>query len=67
MSKKLVCLMSFVLLLGFSSASHAVDYYVSPDGNDNNSGTSPAQAWKTISKVNTVDFDPGDAVYFEGG
>jgi hypothetical protein len=42
-------------------------YYVSPLGNDNNSGISPEEAWKTIDKVNQVDFEPGDRILFEGG
>lgn len=43
------------------------NYYVSPLGNDNNSGTSHEEAWKTIDKVNRMDFEPGDRVLFEGG
>ena len=67
MCKKLVCLISFVLLLGLSSAAPATDYYVSPAVNDSKSGTSPEQAWKTIAKVNSVTFGAGDSVFFEGG
>jgi len=29
------------------------DYYFSSDGNDSNTGTSPGQAWETITKLNT--------------
>lgn len=42
-------------------------YYVSQLGNDNNSGISPQEAWKTIDKVNRMDFEPGDRILFEGG
>lgn len=42
-------------------------YYISPSGNDTNSGTSPADAWQTIDKINGVNFMPGDQVLFEGG
>lgn len=42
-------------------------YYVSSDGNDANSGLSPEAPWKTISKLNTVDFHSGDAVLFKRG
>jgi hypothetical protein len=45
---------------GFSS------FYVSPQGNDSNTGTSPNQAWKTIDKINSRDFGPGDEIFFEG-
>jgi len=67
MCKKLVCLITLILLLGLSSTAPATTYYVSPSGNDNNPGTSPAQAWKTIDKVNTVAFSAGDSILFEGG
>lgn len=42
-------------------------YYVSSKGNDNNSGTLPAEAWSTVHKINEQDFSPGDTVLFEGG
>jgi hypothetical protein len=42
-------------------------YYVSPSGNDLNPGTSPVAAWQTISRVNAVQFQPGDRILFEGG
>ncbi|QED38005.1 right-handed parallel beta-helix repeat-containing protein [Antarcticibacterium arcticum] len=42
-------------------------YYISPDGNDSNSGNSPDDAWKTIDKVNQMDFQPGSKILFEGG
>ena len=42
-------------------------YYVSPSGNDNNTGLSPDDAWQSIAKLNTVDFQPGETILFEGG
>jgi hypothetical protein len=54
----------FVLLHGICNAA---TYYVSSIGNDNNSGLSIATAWRTISKLNTIDFQPGDLILFEGG
>ena len=42
-------------------------YYVSPSGNDGNSGTSPYAAWQSISKVNGATFGPGDILLFQGG
>ncbi len=42
-------------------------YYVSPSGNDSNTGTSQGDAWQTIDKVNNTDFGPGDQILFEGG
>jgi hypothetical protein len=51
----------------FHAVSYANTYYLSSAGNDSNSGLSVANAWKTISKLNTIDFEPGDSVLFEGG
>jgi hypothetical protein len=42
-------------------------YYISPTGDDNNDGSSPAKAWKTIAKVNSTTFSPGDQILFERG
>ncbi|WP_116951668.1 right-handed parallel beta-helix repeat-containing protein [Jiangella endophytica] len=42
-------------------------YYVSPNGNDSNSGLSPSEAWATLSKVNGFTFPQGSTLYFEGG
>ncbi len=42
-------------------------YYVSPDGNDLASGLSIKDAWKSIEKVNSVTFLPGDRILFKGG
>jgi hypothetical protein len=39
-------------------------YYISPTGDDSKSGTSPAEAWKTITNVPK---DKPAAVYFERG
>ena len=44
----------------------AATYFVSPSGNDGGPGTQ-AQPWRTIARVNQVNFNPGDRVYFEGG
>jgi hypothetical protein len=42
-------------------------YYVSPNGNDDASGTSPENAWKTLAKVSGANLSSGDAVLFERG
>ena len=47
------------------SASASVSYYISPEGNDNNSGTSASYPWQTLDKVNSRRFSPGDKVLFE--
>ncbi|MHC4912918.1 MAG: right-handed parallel beta-helix repeat-containing protein, partial [Planctomycetota bacterium] len=66
MYKKL-CLAAIAVVLVWGGAVSATTYYVSPSGNDNNSGTSPSDAWQTIDKVNTVTFSAGDSILFEGG
>jgi len=57
--------LALALFLQTSKSVLATDYYVSPSGNDANSGTSSINAWQTINKVNTIDFLPGDIIYFE--
>ncbi len=42
-------------------------YYVSPSGNDANTGKSQTEPWQTINKVNSRDFGPADEILFEGG
>ncbi|MBL8001352.1 MAG: right-handed parallel beta-helix repeat-containing protein [Flavobacteriales bacterium] len=54
---------------GWALLAQATTYYVSPNGNDANSGTSESQAWRTIARVNQLSFglQPGDAVLFQKG
>lgn len=42
-------------------------FYVSAQGSDSNNGISTATPWKTISKVNSTMFQPGDAIRFRKG
>lgn len=42
-------------------------YYVSNDGDDSNNGTSPELPWRTLEKVNTFNFQPGDTICFKCG
>lgn len=53
-----------VLSLG---ASRAATYYISNSGNDSNTGLTTAQAWKTLNKVNSWIFKPGDQILFQRG
>lgn len=46
----------------------AATYYVdSTNGDDTNSGLAPENAWKTISKINDMEFQPGDFILFKRG
>ncbi|XID93959.1 discoidin domain-containing protein [Paenibacillaceae bacterium WGS1546] len=66
-------MIAFVLL--FLSVAPAVPaqasgatYYVAPEGDDGNNGTSPSTPWKTLDKVNTVgNFNNGDRILFKRG
>ena len=42
-------------------------YYVSPSGDDNDTGITSDSAWRTIVKVNAETFQPGDSIFFERG
>ena len=42
-------------------------FYVRPDGDDGDAGTSRSAAGRTIERVNRQDLGPGDKVAFEGG
>ena len=53
----------------FPPASAPNIYYVdaSATGNDSANGLSPSTPWKTIAKVNSSTFQPGDTILFAGG
>ena len=57
------------LFLFFCTSSYATDYYVSAAGFDSNTGTSPATAFQSIDKINSVmsSLQPGDKVLFRRG
>ncbi|HVL67064.1 MAG TPA: right-handed parallel beta-helix repeat-containing protein [Vicinamibacterales bacterium] len=57
-----------LLFLGVAvHPAFATDYYVSKTGHDNHPGTSVEAAWRTIQRVNSHQFFPGDRIFFEGG
>src|SRR5690242_17675015 len=51
----------------FATTSGTKTIYVSPSGNDNNSGTSSSSPWRTLSKVSATKFYPGDRILLQGG
>jgi hypothetical protein len=59
-----IALLVIFCLLSFTS--FGIKYYVSPSGNDAYSGTSTSSPWKTITKVNSRNFN-GDTILFLGG
>ena len=46
------------------SASH---YFVATWGSDANTGHLSSAPWQTITKVNTLTFNPGDSIFFRSG
>ena len=50
-----------------TTPTYAADYFVKNSGNDSNTGLSDAQAWATISKVNSFSFQPNDTISFNRG
>ena len=38
-------------------------YYISESGDDNNSGTSPDAAWRTLEKASSASLEAGDALF----
>ena len=58
----LVVPMIFGLLPEKTEAAGAVYYVDAGGGNDNNSGTSPDQAWATLDKLEKTTFEPGDTI-----
>lgn len=53
----------FALLQSLSAAT----YYVSLNGDDARAGLTPATAWRSVAKVNSTRFSPGDEVRFQKG
>lgn len=51
----------------FSSPPSVRRFYVSTSGNDLNSGSTSADPWRSLTKLATVGFLPGDQVYLKAG
>jgi hypothetical protein len=63
-----LCLWAGTSPAGPSAVALGRTYYVDgAKGDDNNTGTSPEKAWRSIGPVNRVDFEPGDQLLFAGG
>src|SRR5512133_3220408 len=55
-----------LLLVLPAPTAAARDYVVSATGDDSRSG-SAAEPWRSLAKVNTTSFQPGDRILLEGG
>ncbi|MDX2246079.1 MAG: right-handed parallel beta-helix repeat-containing protein [Bacteroidia bacterium] len=64
---KLLCTLIASLLS--VQVSFSTNYYVRNGGNDTHTGTSPAQAWASLDRVNLAmsAFLPGDSIFFARG
>jgi hypothetical protein len=59
---------AIILLFAACFAGSATTYYVDAEnGEDSNSGRSPATSWQTLTKINTTAFQPGDRVLLKSG
>lgn len=68
----LFCLFSFLVISAYKSEGKSLEksqkYYIDAElGKDSNSGTSPDQAWKTLEKINSSVFKPGDKILLKRG
>ena len=55
-----------ILTLFLTINSNGSTYYISTNtGNDSNSGTTAALAWKTLNKINSFSFSVGDSILFK--
>jgi len=59
---KIFLIYFFIITMGFAQTTYFVSYN---EGNDNFDGKNENTAWKTISKVNSSKFIPGDRILFQ--
>jgi hypothetical protein len=65
--KALATVLAAAVSLASLSASAAI-YHVDADaGDDASDGQTPGQAWKTLARVNSQVFQPGDQILFKAG
>ncbi|MDO5582004.1 MAG: hypothetical protein Q4G69_12815 [Planctomycetia bacterium] len=66
MKNRLFALLAFILFTA-GNVFGAIYYIDDQKGNDQNTGTAPETAWKTVRQVNQFDFKPGDSILFKRG
>src|ERR1700704_3101122 len=63
----IACLVCFATFGTTSAlAGQGRHFYVDPAGSNVASGTTPADAWRTVARVNSAALRPGDTVSFRG-
>ena len=57
-----------LFIFSLNSAAFGTDYYVSnSQGNDSNPGTIPDAPWKSLKKISSFSFKPGDRIFLKRG
>ena len=64
-------ILTLILLIkvcvGASQISGETKYINATNGNDQDDGNLPQTAWKSIDKINSLTFNPGDSILFKAG
>ncbi|MGE5138223.1 MAG: hypothetical protein ACM3JD_02070, partial [Rudaea sp.] len=61
-------LRGIIVFLWQAAAISGATYYIdSASGRDANPGTSPSRAWRSLSRVNSTTFQPGDRILLRAG
>jgi hypothetical protein len=66
-SKKHLLLTVIIMITSICAFGNTTYYIDSQSGNDNNTGTTPEQAWKSLEKTNLIDFTPGTKIMLKRG
>ena len=61
------CGVFLLVIIFFCFNVFATDYFVKNGGSDSNTGLSDAQAWATLSKIQSSTFSAGDNIYLNRG
>ena len=65
--KIIIILFNFCILLQTIGKAQPKTIFLSSSGNDNNDGLTIKSAWKSLNKINSIDFKQGDSIKLEGG
>ncbi len=60
-------LATIIVHIGCTTGNQSKAYYISPVGDDDNTGLTKRTAWKTLERINCETFQPGDAILLESG
>ena len=63
----IILFFTFIVHNACTTDNKSNNYYISPKGNDSNTGLSKGTAWKSLERINRETFQPGDAILFESG